>query len=189
MLSSTSLTSPTAAVPAQELALATLRTASATSSPADFDFLMGKWTIHNRKLKTRLNGCTEWVEFDATQEAGKVLAETANLDQFHAAPGGVPYDGMAVRLFNAKTRLWSIYWTSSNAGTFDVPQVGSFAGPIGLFYAADTFQGRAILVLFKWDATDPNRPVWSQAFSTDEGKTWEWNWYMHLRRPDAPAGN
>ena len=48
---------------------ATLRfIASATSSKNDFDFYEGKWNIHNRKLKSRLNNCTEWLEFEATGE-------------------------------------------------------------------------------------------------------------------------
>jgi len=29
-------------------------TASATSSPSDFDFLVGKWKMHNRHLNKRL---------------------------------------------------------------------------------------------------------------------------------------
>jgi len=37
-------------------------------------------------------------------------------------------------------------------------------------------------VKFKWDKTDPDRPEWSQAFSDDEGRTWEWNWYMYMTK-------
>ena len=39
---------------------------SKTSSNNDFDFLVGEWKIRNKKLKTRLNNCAEWLEFDAT---------------------------------------------------------------------------------------------------------------------------
>jgi hypothetical protein len=31
--------------------------------------------------------------------------------------------------------------------------------------------------MFRWDKRDPEHPIWSQAFSPDNGKTWEWNWY------------
>jgi hypothetical protein len=31
-------------------------TGSATSSPNDFDFLVGKWKMHNRRLNKRLEG-------------------------------------------------------------------------------------------------------------------------------------
>src|SRR2546430_14144555 len=39
-------------------------TASATSSQSDFDFLVGKWKMHNRRLNKRLEDCKDWTEFD-----------------------------------------------------------------------------------------------------------------------------
>jgi hypothetical protein len=57
----------------------------------------------------------------------------------------------------------------------DPPVVGSFEDNIGMFYCKDIFQGKPVLVLFKWDKTDKDNPVWSQAFSPDNGRTWEWN--------------
>jgi hypothetical protein len=60
-------------------------------------------------------------------------------------------------------------------GHLDPPVVGSFENRIGHFFARDTFKGQNIIVVFRWDARNPQLPIWSQAFSTDEGKTWEWN--------------
>jgi len=57
----------------------------------------------------------------------------------------------------------------------DPPVVGSFEGNIGTFYGKDVFRGKPILVVFVWDKTDKDNPVWSQAFSPDNGLTWEWN--------------
>jgi hypothetical protein len=57
----------------------------------------------------------------------------------------------------------------------DPPVVGSFEGNTGRFYCKDVFQGKAILVMFKWDKTNKDNPVWSQAFSPDNGLTWEMN--------------
>lgn len=85
---------------------------------------------------------------------------------------------MTLRLFNPKTKLWSIYWADSNVIVLDVPQVGSFDGDRREFYANDVFEGKPIIVKFLWDKTNPDVPVWSQAFSADAGKNWEWNWYM-----------
>jgi len=36
--------------------------------------------------------------------------------------------------------------------------------------------GRPVIIVFKWDKRDPEHPRWSQAFSDDNGKTWEWNY-------------
>ena len=154
-------------------------TASAGSSKSDFDFLAGKWTMDNRRLKCRLNNCKEWIEYKSSDEnGGPILNGIANLDIYKTSYNtvdGTPYEGLTVRLFNPKTRLWSLYWVDSNGGTMDPPVVGSFEGSVGTFYCKDVFQGKQILVMFKWDKTDPENPIWSQAFSEDNGATWEMN--------------
>ena len=155
---------------------------SARSSNKDFDFYIGKWRIKNRKLKTRLDNCTEWIEFEATQTDHKALNGFASMDNFYATLNGKAFEGMTIRLFNPKTRLWSIYWTDSNTSILDKPVVGSFDRNIGHFYSRDFYQGKPIIMLFHWDKTDKDNPVWSQAFSADNGKTWEWNWYMYMSR-------
>jgi hypothetical protein len=156
-----------------------------SSSSSDFDFYFGKWNIKNKKLKTRLVDSEEWIEFDAIEEASPLLRGFGNMNRFVTSLDGKPFEGMAVRLFNPQTKLWSIYWADSNVVSFDPPQVGSFDGDIGKFYAWDVFNGQQVLVLFQWDKSDPDYPVWSQAFSTDRGKTWEWNWYMYASRANG----
>ncbi len=157
-------------------------TPSKNSSSADFDFYTGKWKIHNRRLKSRLNNCTEWIEFEATDNCYHILTGLGNIGQYSATFDDKPFEGMTLRLFNPQTKLWSIYWAGSNEVVLDVPQVGSFDENIGIFYAKDIFEGKEIIVQFHWDKTNPDIPVWSQAFSADNGKTWEWNWYMTMYR-------
>jgi len=108
-------------------------TASPTSSKHDFDFFEGKWRLHNKRLKARLNHCTEWIEFESTQEMYRVLNGIGNIDNFLATFNGAPFEGMSIRLFNPATRLWNIYWADSNHGKLDPPVVGSFENNIGLF--------------------------------------------------------
>jgi hypothetical protein len=157
-------------------------TASANSTKKDFDFYIGKWNIRNVKLKERLNNCTEWVEFDSTDDTTHLLRGFANMNKFSATFDGQPFEGIAIRLFNPQTNLWSIYWADSNAVCFDPPMVGSFDGNIGQFYCKDRFKEQDIIVLFNWDKTDIDNPIWSHAFSANNGKTWEWNWYMYTSR-------
>lgn len=148
---------------------------SVTSSQNDFYFLVGKWKLKDKKLKSRLTNSNEWIEFESTVEMQKLLNGIGNMDIYKTMFDGKPFEGVALRLFNPKTKLWSIYWTDSNVGVMDPPVVGSFEGNIGRFYCKDKFNGKDIIVVFQWDKTDPNNPVWSQAFSPDNGKTWEWN--------------
>jgi hypothetical protein len=148
---------------------------SPTSSQHDFDFLVGDWNLRNRKLKSRLAHSDEWIAFESRVAMHQILGGMGNIDKYTDLVSGKPYEGVALRLFNAKTRLWSIYWADSNSGALDPPVVGSFADQVGHFFARDTYKGQNIIVVFRWDVRNPQRPIWSQAFSTDEGKTWEWN--------------
>jgi hypothetical protein len=90
---------------------------------------------------------------------------------------GKLFEGVTLRLFDPKTGLWRLYWVASNVGVLDPPVVGSFENNVGHFFARDTFNGKRIIMVFRWDVRDKEHPVWSQAFSPDNGKTWEWNWY------------
>ena len=151
-----------------------------SSSAHDFDFLIGRWDVYNRKLKSRLNNCSEWLEFEAYQEMHTILNGLGNTDTIKAVVDGKSFEGMTLRLFNPATRLWSIYWADSDHGTLDPPVVGSFEHTSGTFYGRDIFDGKNIILQFNWNKIDPQRPVWSQAFSADNGQTWEWNWYMYF---------
>jgi len=54
--------------------------ASPNSSPEDFDFLVGKWKMHNRHLNKRLANCHDWTEFDASDVNTKILNGAADTD-------------------------------------------------------------------------------------------------------------
>ena len=156
--------------------------ASSSSSKDDFDFFQGKFKLINKKRKAIFSNSNEWIEFESTQEMYKILQGLGNVDNFLAVREGKPFEGMTVRLFNPETKLWSMHWADSNRGKFDPPVVGSFENKVGYFYTKDTFNGEDIIVVFRWDATDPDNPIWSQAFSNDNGKNWEWNWYMYMTK-------
>jgi hypothetical protein len=95
---------------------------------------------------------------------------------------GKPFEGFTLRLFNPKTKLWSLYWVPSTTGVLDPPVVGSFENNIGHFFGKDTHNGKKIIFMFRWDARDKEKPVWGQAFTADNGETWEWNWFNVLER-------
>src|SRR5205809_6529880 len=142
--------------------------ASATSSPNDFDFLVGKWKMHNRRLNKRLENGKDWTEFDSYDENWKILGGTADTDIYSTTefPGqeGKHFEGLTLRLFNPKTKLWSLYWVASNTGVLDPPVMGSFENNVGNFFAKDTFKGKPIIMMFRCDARNKDRPASSQAF-------------------------
>ncbi|MET0553282.1 MAG: hypothetical protein ABW221_09605 [Vicinamibacteria bacterium] len=156
--------------------------ASEASSRSDFDYLVGSWKIRNRTLREPLTGRDEWKEFDATQEFRLVLFGLGNFDVFHTELDGRPFEGLTVRLFDPRTRLWTIYWADSDAVTLDGGKVGSFDGDEGDFFGRELVAGEDVIVRFHWDKRDVEAPVYSRAFSTDAGRTWEWNWYSTFSR-------
>jgi hypothetical protein len=157
-----------------------------TNSANDFDFAIGDWRVKHRRLRDRLVGSDEWVEFDGLMSTHGILGGYGNVeDNVLYLPEGT-YRAAAVRAFNADTRQWSIWWLDGRfPGQMDVPVVGKFRDAIGTFYANDTFNGVPILVRFIWSTGDARHPRWEQAFSADGGATWETNWTMEFSREPA----
>jgi len=153
-----------------------------TTHAQDFDFYVGTWAIHNRRLRKALVGCTEWYEFDAVSRARMVLDGRANFDEFDAPSEGI--HGLTLRMFDPERDEWLLYWASSPGGPIEVPQIGKIEGDGGEFYADDVYQGRAIRVVYIWSEITAESARWEQAFSTDGGATWETNWIMTSRRTD-----
>ena len=59
---------------------------------------------------------------------------------------------------------------------------GRFAGPVGTFQADDVIGGRPVKVQLVWTDLGDDRAQWEQAFSHDEGQTWDTNWFMSMTR-------
>jgi hypothetical protein len=154
----------------------------------DFDFYIGKWRLHNRRLVHPLTGSKQWVEFDGTSVARKLWDGRANVDEFEADSPSGHIEGMTVRLYNADTHEWSIYWANGNAGAFSMPPtVGHFTNGRGEFYDHEEIGGKPVFVRFIWQVQSPKECHWEQAFSTDEGKSWETNWTIDSTRMESPA--
>ena len=149
----------------------------------DFDFEIGSWKLHLKRLLHPLTGSTTWVEFNGTVVARKIWDGRANLDEFQADNSSGHIEGLTLRLYSPESHQWSLYWASSKAGTLaGPPQVGEFKDGRGEFYCQDTYNGRMILIRYAWSDITPNSAHFEQAFSDDGGKTWEVNWITDQTR-------
>lgn len=152
------------------------------TTSSDFDFWMGRWDVWNRRLARRLAGSEEWDEFPAKVAARPLPGGLGNEDVFCTSYGG-GFVGMSFRLYDPETGLWSIYWADSRRpGRLDPPVVGSFDGDVGIFEGEDTHRGHRVRVRFTWSGVMTPTPRWEQAFSDDDGATWETNWVMDFTR-------
>src|SRR5262245_50684317 len=92
----------------------------------DFDFLIGKWKVHNRRLKERLKGSDIWFEFDGTVVARHIWGGRANTDEYEADSPIGHIQGMTLRLYDPKSQQWSLYWANSATGILEKPMIGEF---------------------------------------------------------------
>ncbi len=149
--------------------------------PGDFDFLVGRWSVRNRRLMTRLRGNTsDWREFDAVIEAWTHMNGQMSFDEIHFESEG--FSGATMRSLDMQTKQWSIYWINSRSGKVFPPVQGGWCGARGEFYGVDEDDGRTVLVRFVWERVSMNALRWTQAFSTDGGRSWEDNWRMQMSR-------
>jgi hypothetical protein len=148
----------------------------------DFDFELGSWKIHLKKLDHPLTGSNKWVEFDGTSVTRKVWDARAQLEQFETDGPVGHIEGLTLRLYNPQSHQWSLYWATSKTGTIGIPTVGEFKDGVGEFYDHEEINGRMTLVRFLWTKTNSDSPHFEQSFSEDGGKTWEVNWITDQTR-------
>lgn len=142
----------------------------------DFDFEIGTWKTKLRRLQRPLSGSTTWLEYEGTSVVTKVLDGRANLVELKVEGPAGRIEGVSLRLYNPKSRQWSLNFANVVDGTLTTPSVGEFKDGRGEFYNQDTYNGRAILVRFVITKISSDQYRFEQAFSVDKGKTWEVNW-------------
>jgi Protein of unknown function (DUF1579) len=157
------------------------------SEVTDFDFLLGSWTIHNRRRTNPFAPPSEgtWEEFSAVSTSAKQLDGRARVEQYEATfPDGQRVLGLTIRAFDQATKQWSIVWLDTRNPPDFRPLVGHFEQGVGLFYQGidSPIDGKPVHVRFTWDHITANSARWQQAFSFDGGTTWETNWIMDHRR-------
>jgi hypothetical protein len=151
----------------------------------DFDFLIGDWKAHVRRLPDRLSGSTTWLEYDGISRHKKILDSNANFEEFEveSRDGHPRLKAQTLRLYNPASRQWSIYLVDVDNGTVGLPPVvGEFTGRHGAFFDQEDFKGRAILVRYAWRDLSPQSARMEQSFSPDGGQSWEVNWICELSR-------
>jgi hypothetical protein len=142
----------------------------------DFDFEIGTWKTHLRRLVGPLTGSTTWVEYEGTTVVRKVWNGRANLVELKASGPAGSFEGLSLRLYNPQSRQWSLNFANIGDGTLTQPTIGEFEDGRGEFYNQETYNGRAILVRFVITKLSQDSCRFEQAFSDDGGKTWEVNW-------------
>jgi hypothetical protein len=155
----------------------------------DFDFEFGTWRTHYRLLKDRLVHSHVWYDCYGTSIVVPYWSGSGNLEDGDLKCPHRYIGGMTLRLYDARTRQWTIWWGTRELGLSPPQQIGHYTRPgFGQFFAHDTWKGTPIICRFQWSVVRGN-PRFEQAFSTDGGKTWETNWTTdYVRVPASSRG-
>jgi hypothetical protein len=162
--------------------------ASAHDGQHDFDFLLGSWKIHLKRMVHPLSGSHEWVEFDGTVVCKPVWGGKGEVEEFNvdAPEKKIHILGLALRLYNPTSHQWSIYWANAAKGAVDgPPEVGEFKDGHGEFYGQEEINGRVIFTRYAWSRINTSTPHFEQAYSDDGGRTWEVNWITEQTKVKA----
>ena len=115
----------------------------------DFDFLIGDWKAHVRRLPDRLNNSNVWVEYDGISNHHKTSRQQFELRSSSTSPAPTRNSASRRRRCGCtipRSRQWSIYLVDVDNGTLDTPPVvGGFTGKRGEFFHQENFKGRTIL--------------------------------------------
>ena len=139
----------------------------------DFDFLVGSWKFHLKRLKRRLVGSTEWVEFDGTTVCRKVLDGRAEVEEMNveSVDKRTHIQGLALRLYNPESHQWSIYWVNGADGVLEAnPMVGEFNNGRGEFYNQQVYRAERSMPDSSGQASQRIRRTSSSRFLRMEGK-------------------
>jgi hypothetical protein len=142
----------------------------------DFDWEIGSWKTHLKRLVRPLTGSTTWVEYDGTTVVTKVWNGKANLVELDVTGPSGRIEALSIRLYNPDARQWSLNYSNSASGTMTAPVFGEFKNGRGEFFGVDTANNRTVLVKFIITCPSKDTCHFEQSFSDDNGKTWELNW-------------
>ena len=157
----------------------------------DFDFLYGKWVMHNRRLKGKpFTGAKDWVTFDSTDQCQPLPGGLGNEDFFRTDEFfGKGFVGMTLRLYDSQTGLWRLYWINNKNSHGDAgqPNIGRFDGNVGIFDEHYTRDGKPAIDRYTWTKYGKDSKVaahFEETISMDGGKTWELVFLNDLVRAD-----
>jgi hypothetical protein len=138
----------------------------------DFDFDIGVWQTHIKRVIDPLSGSADSIELSGTVTVRKVWDGRAQLEEIEADGPKGHWEGLSLFLYNPEAHQWSQAFSNSKAGSLGSPFIGSFKNGRGELLAQDTFHNRAILVRAVWSDVKPDSHRYEEWYSEDGGKTW-----------------
>jgi hypothetical protein len=138
----------------------------------DFDFNLGVWHTHIRRVLDPFSGSDKSMELDGTVTVRKVWDGRGQLEEIEADGPKGHWEGMTMFLYNPQAHQWTQSFIDSQAGVLTTPLVGSFKDGRGELYSQETFRDKTVLIRGMWSDIKPDSHHFEEDFSNDGGKTW-----------------
>jgi hypothetical protein len=138
----------------------------------DFDFNLGVWHTHIRRVLEPFSGSDKSMELDGTVTVRKVWDGRGQLEEIEADGPKGHWEGMTMFLYNPQAHQWTQSFIDSEAAALTTPLVGSFKDGRGELFSQETFRGRTVLIRGTWSDIKPDSHHFEEDFSNDGGKTW-----------------
>jgi len=148
----------------------------------DFDFNVGTWKTHIKRILDPLSGSAASIELNGTVTVRKVWGGRAQLEEIEADGPNGHWEGMTLFLYNPQARQWSQSFVNSKSGVLTPPLIGAFKDGRGELFASDTLNDRSILVRAVWSEITADSHHFEQSYSADGGKTWAAAFIANLTR-------
>ncbi len=150
----------------------------------DFDFNLGTWHTHIKRVLDPLSGSASSIELNGTVTVRKVWDGRAQLEEIEADGPNGHWEGLSLFLYNPQSRQWNQSFINSKKAALTSPLIGAFKDGLGELFAQDTFHDKSILVRAVWSNITPDA---HRSYSDNGGKTWARSFVADLARERAPA--
>jgi hypothetical protein len=156
--------------------------AMARDGQHDFDFNIGVWKTYIKRVLDPLSGSHKSIELNGTVTVRKVWDGRAQLEEIETDGPNGHWEGLTLFLYNPQARQWTQSFINSKVGELTPPLIGAFKDGRGELFAADTLDGRSILVRGVWSDVTPDSHHFEESYSDDGGKTWAPAFIANLTR-------
>jgi len=164
---------------------------TATTPPAthdgqhDFDFDVGVWHTHIRRVLDPFASGSGSVELDGTVSVRKVWGGKAELEEVEVDGPKGHWEGLSLLLYNPIAHQWSQSFVNSRVGTItaSASTVGEFKDGRGVLIGQDSSTyDRSILVKVIYSDIKPDSHRYEEWYSNDAGTTWVLSFTADLTR-------
>jgi hypothetical protein len=148
----------------------------------DFDFNLGVWHTDIHRVLDPFEGGTKTLDLSGTVTVRPVWGGKAQLEEIEADGPNGHWEGLTLFMYNPKAHQWNQTFINSKMGELNPPAIGEFKNGMGELVAADTYQGRAVLVRVLWSEIKPDSHHLEELYSEDGGQSWHAAFIANLTR-------